>query len=372
MKNGYKNRGAWGHRFLIRLFTVLFAVLVYWTLGFLVEDVESLPGPRYAEVEARYVEQRLIDRIKALDGEIEEADRSIANKREEMQVLGDGSRDLRNTISQLLELQRSAIERSVPLSDAEKTNLSESLSRFLEGQKQYQARNAELLDLMARKRVLEAERLDLSNTVEGLRRPAKEEYNRLRERHNLRLAGLQLALLLPLLAAGTFLLLKKRNTIYFPLFLGFGAATLTKVAMVLHHHFPSRYFKYLLILSLLAVVVKALVTVIRIVAFPKVQWLMKQYREGYERFLCPVCEYPIRTGPRRFLYWTHRTVKKVFPQGERCEDEIYTCPSCGTALFGKCPSCGGIRHCLLPYCLHCGAENSASGGDGTPQEASEG
>ncbi|MHB8971579.1 MAG: right-handed parallel beta-helix repeat-containing protein [Pirellulaceae bacterium] len=65
--------------------------------------------------------------------------------------------------------------------------------------------------------------------------------------------------------------------------------------------------EYILILSLLLAVGGLLVYFIRSIAFPKVQWLAKQYREAYKRFLCPVCAYPIRTGPRRFLFWTRRT-----------------------------------------------------------------
>ena len=85
---------------------------------------------------------------------------------------------------------------------------------------------------------------------------------------------------------------------------------------------------------------------------------IKQYREAYERFLCPVCEYPIRTGLRRFLYWTRRTVHKTIPaqasSGQPLQDEPYSCPSCGTTLFEDCRQCGHSRHSLLPHCSHCG------------------
>ena len=163
--------------------------------------------------------------------------------------------------------------------------------------------------------------------------------------------------LLPLLVVGAILIIKKRTSIYFPLFLAFGGATLVKVTLVMHEYFPKRYFKYIVITVLLLAVARLLIHVIRTVTFPKAQWLTKQYREAYERFLCPVCEYPIRIGPRRFLYWTRRTVNKTILQKEQVgEEEIYTCPSCGTALFEKCSSCQNVRHSMLPHCRHCGAE----------------
>ncbi|MEI8376785.1 MAG: hypothetical protein WCJ35_28555 [Planctomycetota bacterium] len=39
------SRGTWGTRQLIHLFTVVLGVLVFWLLGFLVEDIESIQGP---------------------------------------------------------------------------------------------------------------------------------------------------------------------------------------------------------------------------------------------------------------------------------------------------------------------------------------
>ena len=111
-------------------------------------------------------------------------------------------------------------------------------------------------------------------------------------------------------------------------------------------------------LVLLLAVAKLLIYFIRVVAFPKARWLTRQYREAYERFLCPICEYPIRTGPRRFLYWTRRTVNKIGLPADAAKDEAYTCPTCGTTLFDACPACQGIRHSLLPHCRHCGVANS--------------
>lgn len=350
-----KPKGPWIHRFSIRLLTVLLALLIFWVLGFIVEDIESISGPRYDRIEAKYVDQELLQKQKRLEADISAVDRHIQNKQEEMRIVRDSSQNLQKTIGQLIELQKVTVQRSATLPRAEQADLSGSLTRFLESQKLYQSLNGELSSLTDRKRNLEAEQLTTARTIEEQRRPAEEEFRKLRDRHDLRLAGLQLLILLPLLAIGAFLIVKKRTSIYFPLFLGYGAATLLKVALVIHEYFPSRYFKYVLILALLLVVARLLIYFIRIVAFPKAQWLTRQYREAYERFLCPICEYPIRTGPRKFLFWTRSTVNKiVLPEGED-EDEPYACPVCGTVLFEECPSCHRIRHALLPHCQHCNA-----------------
>jgi hypothetical protein len=361
MKSTPNPKGPWIHRFSIRLFTVILAILVYWVLGFFVEDIESIKGPQYSEIEKEYVDQSLVEQEENLTADIAEVDRAIANKREEMQIVSDSSQNLQKTINQLIELQKIAVQKSAALPQTEQANLSESLGHFLESQKQYQAHSAELSILTDRKRSLESEKLSVEKQIERQREPAKKDYQRLKEKHDLRLAVLQLLILIPLLAAGAFLIIKKRNSIYCPLFVGYGAAVLLKVSLVIHEYFPTRYFKYVLVIGLLIAVVKLLVYFIRVVAFPKTQWLTRQYREAYERFLCPVCEYPIRIGPRKFLFWTRRTVNKIVLPNETAEDQPYSCPACGTSLFEECSECHGIRHSLLPHCEHCNAEKKIAG-----------
>jgi hypothetical protein len=356
MSREQKPKGPWIHRFSIRLFTVILAILVYWVLGFFVQDIESIEGPQYDEIEKTHVDQQLVSKQKKLGSDIAGVDRSIKNKRDEMKIVSDSSHNLQKTINQLIELQKLTVEKSVSLSEKEQTTLSGSLSHFLESQKQYQSHNTELSQLTEKKRTLESEKLIIENQLEQQCRPAKEEHQRLAEKHDMRLAFLQLLILIPLLAAGAFLIVKKRSSIYFPLFLGYGAATLLKVSLVIHEYFPSKYFKYVLIVGLLIAIAKLLIYFIRVAAFPKAQWLTKQYREAYERFLCPICEYPIRTGPRKFLFWTRRTVNKIVLPKNMPEDEAYACPACGTALFEECSECHKVRHTLLPHCQHCNAE----------------
>lgn len=356
MKTSPQPKGPWIHRFSIRIFTVILAILVYWVLGFLVEDIESIKGPQYEEIERKHVDQTLVIKEKNLTADIAEVDRSISNMREEMRIVGDSSQNLQKTITQMIELQKLSVQKSITLPETEQANLSESLFHFFETQKRYQGYSTELSALTDRKKSLEAEKSGVEKKIEQQRAPARKKYQGLREKHDLRIAAFQLLILIPLLAAGAFLTVKQRGSIYFPLFLGYGAAVLLKVSLVIHKYFPSRYFKYILVIGLLIAVVRLLVYFIRVVAFPKAVVLTKQYREAYERFLCPVCEYPIRTGPRKFLFWTRRTVNNIVLPKETHEERPYSCPACGTVLFEECPECHGIRHALLPHCEHCSAE----------------
>jgi len=350
-------RGTWGVRILIRLFTVILAVLVYWLLGFLVEDIESIKGPDYDQIESKYVDQAQIEKKANLEKQITDLEREISDKSEQQRLVSDSSQNLQRTVNQLLELQKLSIQKEVPLSESEKDNLSTSLTHFLESQKTYQSLNQNMADLTSRKLQLQEDKRQIDESLTTQREPAQKEFEKLSDLHRLKLAFYQLLILVPLLLVAGFLLIRKRGSIYFPLFYAFGGATLVKVGFVIHEYFPSRYFKYILIVGLLGVVGRLLVYFIRIIAFPKIDWLLRQYREAYELFLCPICEYPIRTGPRKFLYWTRRTVQKVLPREDSsAKEEPYSCPSCGTLLFEKCSSCSNIRHSMLAHCEHCGAK----------------
>ena len=357
MKTETKSKGTWIQRLAIRLFTLVLAVLIFWVLGFFVDDIRSVRGPNYDTIETKHLDKDLVAKRIALEKQIADLTRLIANQTEKQRVVGDSSRNLQQTINQLIELQKLGMQKSIAFSETEQANFTSSLNLFLDNQKKYQELSQTVSDMLERKQGLVREKEQAEQEIGRQQQPARDEFNKLSRKHRLKLAFLQLAILLPILAAAAVVIIKKRSSIYFPLFLAFGAATLIKVALVVHEYFPSKYFKYILIGGLLIAVARLLIYFIRTLAFPKAQWLAKQYREAYERFLCPVCEYPIRIGPRRFLFWTRRTVNKiVVPGGHGLLEETYTCPSCGSNLFEECPSCHKVRHAMLPNCSHCGVE----------------
>ena len=120
---------------------------------------------------------------------------------------------------------------------------------------------------------------------------------------------------------------------------------------------------YVLILSAIGIVLRILVYLLRMMAFPKTDWLLKQYREAYEAFLCPTCSYPIRRGPLKYLSWTRRTIRKmpVQPGSANVADEPYTCPMCSTRLYEECENCRAVRPSLLPSCQKCGQVRAVIG-----------
>jgi hypothetical protein len=359
------NKGPWIHRLLVYTFASIFSLLVYWLLGFVVRDIATWPGPNIQEVEQRILDQNLVQEMASLQNQIDESSRAIASRKESQKVVRDSTSNSEKTMNQLLELQKLTLQRGVTPSPDEVKALAESEKLFLANQSKYQEINDQIAGLSDELSRLENRQRETQKKLQTQRPAVQEEYNRLYSRHQWKLAALKLTFLVPLVALAVWLFLKKRATLYAPLVYGLGLAVLVKVGQVMHEHFPRRYFKYILILIALVLVVRVLVYLLRAMAYPKLDWLLKQYREAYEHFLCPVCNYPIRLGPRKHLFWTRRSLKKlqVPPGSETTVDKPYICPVCATHLFEECVACKGIRHSLLPACAHCGAEKSLQSAD---------
>jgi predicted RNA-binding Zn-ribbon protein involved in translation (DUF1610 family) len=367
MTSTRKSVGPWTHRLLIYCFTGLFAVLVYWLLGFIVTDIATWPGPDYQQIEKRILDQNLIKESASLQAQIDETNRAIANRKQRQAVLRDSTSNSEKTMNQLLELQKLTLRKGVTPSADEVKALSESQRLFLTNQTKYQEMNDQIATLSEQLNNLQARQRDTQSKIEAQRPAVQEEYNRHQARHQLKLAVLKLAVLVPLLGVAVWLFFRMRASLYAPLVYGFGLALLVRVVLVIHEHFPTRYFKYILITAALLLVGGILVYLLLALAFPKLDWLLKQCREAYEHFLCPVCGYPIRRGALKYLFWTRSSLKKlaVPTSNGAMLEEPYVCPVCSTRLFEMCESCKGIRHSLLPACDHCGAEKSVKPQAGT-------
>lgn len=353
-----RSRGPWHHRALIGVFSVLLSALIYWLLGFVVRDIGTLPGPDFSEVERRLVDTALISEAESLRVQIEETARTITAEKGAQTVLRDSTDNSMRTMNQLLDLQRLALQRSIAPTPTEQEALRDAQQLFLKSQRAYQETNDKVAQLTEQHRALDTRQRELQRQLDAQRGPARDEYQRLHSRHQLKLAALKLSLLVPLLLVAVALFLKLRGGPYAPAAYAFGIATLAKVLLVMHEHFPRRYFKYVLLLAALALVARVLLYLIRAAAFPRREWVLRQNREAYEHHFCPVCNYPIRRGPLRFAFWTRRSLRRLSATLDtpREPDAAYTCPVCATQLFQECPSCHGIRHAMLPACVHCGAE----------------
>ena len=356
MNETRKNKGPWAHRFLIVLFSVTTVILCSWLLSFVVDDIGSWPGPDYEELEKRLLDPALAQTQQSLEDQVAETKRQLSAESNRQNLLRDSTASSQKTMDQLLEFQRLSLQKNVTPSAEEQQTLAESQQHFLSNQKQYQSLNQSIVQRNDRLTHLEDEQRDLDARIKTQQRPIQNTFDSLWNRHEFKIAILKLALLLPLLIVSVGLFLKFRGGTYAPLIYALGIAVVLKVAQVMHEYFPSRYFKYVLILTALAIVVWILISLLRMIAFPHKDWLLRQYREAYEHFLCPICTYPIRRGPLKYRFWTRRTIKTMSCSSSEnvLEETAYTCPACSTRLHEKCSQCGEIRPSLLPTCQNCG------------------
>ncbi|WP_437225920.1 hypothetical protein SH661x_004305 [Planctomicrobium sp. SH661] len=349
-------QGTWLQRWLVRLFTLLFALLIYWLLGFLLNDISTLPGPDYSELEKSMLDPQLQARSTQLSEQQATLNQRLGTEQSRQQILRDSTENAQTTMNQLLQFQRLSLEKEVKPTEQEQQALAESQRIFLSNQQQYQELTKQIGEIQSELRVNAEEQKSLENEMRLATQPIREEFHRRSQRHALWLAAIQLAILIPLLLIALGLFFTRRSSPFIPMYIAFAIAVGLKVLFVMHQYFPARPFKYILLLTSLAVVTRALLSLIKAIKRPAPQFLLKQCREAYEVFLCPICSYPIRRGPLKYLFWTRRSIKKMqgaVPLSVEAETP-YCCPSCSTQLYEECDACHQVRHSLLPSCEHCG------------------
>jgi hypothetical protein len=357
-----KHHGSYFLRLMIFGFGAAVGVLAFWFLGY-VRDIDRIQGPDYNEMIAAGIPAELQAQREQTAEQINELNRQIAATQQRRQLTAQTTTGSQQTINQLLELKRITSEQQQPLDEEQEQALTENLQLFLTNQRQVQQLNDELITLNNQLEAAGQRQQATEQAIELASEPIRAQYLRLDQRHQWRLAATKLGLLIPLLLVCVGLLIRHAGGTYATLVYALAAAVATRMVLVMHEHFPAIYFRYILILLALAICTGVLIRLLRLLARPSRQWLLRQYREAYATFFCPICEYPIQRGPLKYAYWTRSSMKKFSLKATSlstsASDSPYTCPSCATALFAPCPQCGGTRHSLLPACEHCGATSDA-------------
>jgi prefoldin subunit 5 len=360
METKQKAKGSWGVRFFIIVLGIVLGVLLFWALTFIEQDVGNIKGPDAQKVRAEFIDKSLDEQRESLTKEINRLDDKIDTLNEQLDNLKNSTRDYQNTINQLLPIQKQSIEQGVEFPAESRQALSRVQAAFLENQSLIQDLNKQISDQTLVRQDKRAELTDLNETIQPLNEEYQKELSRLRTVHKWKVAAIKLAVLLPIFIAASVFFMKYRTGAYWPLVWAAFVASFLKVAFVARECFPKPYFRYIAILVIIAIVLRMLVYLIRMIIAPKKDLLIKQYQQYYDKYLCPVCTKPIKAGPLRYAGWKKKTTV-LAPQGaDLDQQQSYTCPSCGTNLYDKCGSCGKIRHTLLPYCEHCGSEKQTT------------
>ncbi len=352
-----KRKGSFGYRFLITTLNILLAVLFYWLLGFVLDDISDQPGPDWTTIQTSYQDKALVAQNKSLNEQLLNLNRTIDSLKQQQSLTQSSISSYRDTMNQLLSLQKSSVQKGVNISADAQQNLTKVTQEYLDNQQRYQKLNTTLADKYNAAQDIQSQINSNNTKLDAQSTEANKEYQKQMARYNLKIAALQLCFLLPLLVLVTYLYRRFRQTIYVSMFIAVGIATLIEIALVMHEHFPSRYFKYILILALIFLVIWALKAMLRMIVKPQSKWLQKQNRDAYQKMLCAICQYPITPG----------LLKLTLPVRKQKEMQLanldyltkiddYICPSCGEKLFEKCEQCHEIRHSLLSFCDHCGFE----------------
>lgn len=351
-----KNRGPWWHRFAIRFCTLLLFILIYWTLGFLTDDIWEIQGPSREAIDSQFIQADLAAKDESLSRQIRELDLQNADAKSRATQVEKSSQTAQVTWAQLQKFRQTAVDKGTELSAEEQTALEESQQLFLRSQKASLELQATLAENAQQRIRLQGESRDVQEQLDQQRQTANQEWLRQSKRHQFWLAVAQVSLLIPLMVAAGWLFLRARGKTWMPFAQAFGAAVLVKMLVTLHSYFPVDLLIYPLVGTGLVIVGATLWYLIRALAKPQVNWLLKQYQERYRAFLCPVCEFPIRRGPMRFLYWNRKSIGRLNVGSSETEstNEPYTCPCCATKVYEECPKCHATRHSLLPACETCG------------------
>lgn len=351
------SKGPFFHRFLVGLFSVLFGILVLWLLNFADRDLRSIKSPVYEDTEKTVLGEDLLKKEIRLKETSNEIKNHISIAKSQQSMLRDRADSLQKTINQILEVQKINQDKNIPLSENDQRALTENKNQFLQTQKEYDQMNTKVAELSANLDTQSNELEIIRKTREDKKKTLQEEFETRIKNHNLKVGFYRISFLIPWLAAAAFLFIKGRNSNFAVMIYSFGIAVFLKILFVLNEYCPKEYYKYILLFLAIIVVLKVLLTLIKMTSAPQRDWLLKQYREAYEKFLCPVCNFPIRRGPLKYMYWNQRSLKRLSTGMDNLRDmpeEKYICPSCGTALFEECGSCHAIRYALLPSCDKCG------------------
>lgn len=356
-------KGTFWMRSSIVLLAVVFGVLVYWSAGFLLNDIQFIKRPDRNAFFEQYIDKSLQTELENLKMRLQELDHRQNLISQQRGFIQDSSSSLKITVDNLFKLKDRGQEL---ISESQFDQLLATLDKVIQIQETFKTTAEIYLDTTN-------ERFELNKQINALRKRIEKQKNNVEKmfyeklhQYMVKITIVKMAFLIPLVLLCTVLLVKKRTSMYRLIYFSAAVALYIKTSLVIHENFPSRYFKYIITTAMLALVAWGFTWLVRRLVKPKIDTLLKQYREAYERFLCPVCEYPIRVGPRKYLYWTRRTVHKTAlaaNAGSQDEYEEYSCPACGTRLFEKCEACGKIRYSLLPNCPHCGNKKTITGED---------
>ena len=332
-----------------RLFSIAMWAVSLVFAGFLIglggKIVGDLPGVDQSVSLERFVDRTKITPIRATQETLRREATDIDNRRSTASLVVDSSgatyRSRKEAYDNWIATRTATTD---PKQDPEVIRRTHELDTLQSIQRRAQ-KSVEVLD---------ARRLEVNQAQDSLRTEesrlqdeARPRYERAQFQQELRVFGIRLALTLPLLLIGIWLIAKKRKSQYWPLARGFVLFALFAFFVELVPYLPSYggYIRYIvgIVLTLIAghYVIRAMQQYVakRQVVEQQTETQRRQSL-GYEDALrkmsagmCPGCERPIAGGPNATTNF---------------------CVHCGMKLFDKCGACDTRKNAFFQYCPACG------------------
>lgn len=350
-----EKKGPKGHRVFVMVLNILLGLLIYWFLGFLMDDISEQPGPSLVAIQKKYQDPVLVKDREAFNDQLKKISVTIAEQQQQQSILQTSINSYRDTMNQLVGLQKASIQKGVTFAPESQQNLQQISDLYLQSQKQFQELNNAITKDNLTQQHLQNQINEIDAKLATQNEQANKEYQAQWVNHNWAMAGLQLLVLIPLLLIAAYLLKVYKTSLYKPMLMAAAIAVFCKIALVMHDYFPSYIFKYVLILALIYITIVTLIAKLRMIAAPKPDWLEKQYREAYQKIQCPICQYPVKPGVAKLFTQEHGTNLPLTNLSYLDEVKKYTCPGCGELLLESCTHCDHLRYSLLKYCDCCGA-----------------
>lgn len=348
-----------GSRFGAFTLATILTFLWIWLLGFLLDDVGRVRPVSYQELFEAGMPAELLEEVAETDLEVRTLERKISRQE---QIQRDLQRDMETSgevMRQMMDLQRLALEKGNAPSEAERDALATAQETFLSSQAQYREANEEIQSANATLFALQGRRSALVSRKDAAEAPIRKAYQAKVRTRALIEACVRLGILIPLFLVAAATVRKRWRHPWRPIYLSVLVATFWTLGYEMFEQFPAEYFKYIAIVTAIAITLAFLSWIIRKATSPSPSLVLARNRAAYMESVCPVCAFklsrtPIQAAPstKRRGRVPHEPVGPLAPEGR----VDFSCPSCGTGLFEACGECSGPRHSLLPFCEGCGAE----------------
>lgn len=332
-----------GIRWTIRLLSVVLFFLFIWLFTFILGDIDDMQRPSREAFYESEIDEELTRAKDEFNASLKAIQADAAHQSEIKQNRSEAMEVARDTWAQAQRVNQFEVDAGRQPSEELRGELSEAHERYIAAQETFEEANTKMADLSAQAFTITRDLAILEKQISPQREQADALYAKAWAVHNEALGFYKLSFIIPVCLLAAWVLARKRESIYRPILKALMLASFLHLGGVMFEHFDFEYFKYIALCAAVLIVLVFLVRLLQSSARPRPDLLLKQRRESYHRNTCPECTY-------------------AYPDDH---GDVFTCPSCGTGLFVNCSSCGGSRHNLLPFCIHCG-----DGDDVAPAAAS--